>query len=56
MKAYKSLFSYRIYLVSSAGCIWCFHTRAPSGLRMEIYYWSQNRASLKDRMAIAASV
>ncbi len=31
--------------VSSVGHIWCFHGRAPSGLRMEIYYWSQNYAT-----------
>ncbi len=34
--------------VSSSGCIWTFCARAPSGLRMKIYCWSQNRASLKD--------
>ncbi len=28
---------------------WSFRERAPSGLRMEIYCWSQNRASLKDK-------
>ncbi len=34
--------------ISSAGHIWSFRMRAPSGIRMEIYYWSQNCASLKD--------
>ncbi len=34
-----------IFWVTSVGHIWCFHVRAPSGLRMEIYYWSQNYAT-----------
>ncbi len=34
--------------VSSSGCIWSFCARAPSFLQIEIYYWSQNCASLKD--------
>ncbi len=41
--------------MSSLDCIQCclhvhesFYTRAPSDLRMKIYCWSQNRASLKD--------
>jgi len=32
--------------ISSAGRIWSYCTRAPSGPQMEIYYWSQNRTSL----------
>ncbi len=50
MKAFKSSVysatALGISWISSAGCIWSFRARAPSGLRMEIYYWSQNRASL----------
>ncbi len=34
--------------LSSAGRISSLHVRAPSGLQMKIYCWSQNRASLKD--------
>ncbi len=50
IKAFKSCVysatAIGISWISSAGCIWSFRTRAPSGLRMKIYYWSQDRASL----------
>ncbi len=52
MKAFKSSVysaaAIGISWFSSAGRIWSFCARAPSGLWMEIYYWSQNRASLND--------
>ncbi len=41
MKAFISVYSATaigISWVSSAGRIWSFRTRAPSGLRMEIHY------------------
>ncbi len=49
MKAVQSSVSWKdMHYLSSVAHIWNFSTRAPSGLRMEIYYWSQNRAALKD--------
>ncbi len=52
MKAFKSSVYWataiEISWVSTVGRIWSFRERASSGLRMEIYYWSQNCASLKD--------
>ncbi len=49
MQAVQSSVSWNdMHFLSSAGHIWSFSVRAPSGLRMEIYYWSQNSAALKD--------
>ncbi len=39
---------FAIYPTQPERRIWSFCARAPSSLQMEIYCWSQNRASLKD--------
>ncbi len=50
MKAYNSSVysatTIGISWISSARRFWSFSVRAPAGLWMEIYYWSQNCASL----------